>query len=150
MSDFDNSERIQFPQVGPFKVYEYDEYFVLYISDEFADTPVNYRDDTGKNFWREIEREILEVHPLKETHFGLISIEHDDSLDIIIRVRKIPLEKVSERLSCYSKWRIPTLKRIIINQLDDHIEGIRMFIKYCDKYGIEEAENMLYLYKNIR
>lgn len=139
-----------FPQIGPFKIIEYDDCFILYISEGYIGISENYKDSTGKNFWRQLENDILNIHPLKESHFGCVSIEFDTDLDIKMIVNGLKLQNVSSILERYNKWRVSSLKRMSIRILDNHIEGIKAFIRYGDKYGIEKAEEMLYLYKSIR
>lgn len=140
----DSSKGILYPRIGPFIVYEFNEFFVLNLSDECTGISENYRDCTNKYFWHSVEYEIFEIHPLKNR---LTSIELDDSSEIVMRVNHISLQNVKHILHDYGKYSIASS---CIRILDDHIQGIKIFMKYSDKYGIEKAENMLYLYSKIR
>lgn len=150
------------PDLGPFMAWPYEDtnfpgvsIFYMSLRTAFYYLPVNYRDHTGKNFWRAVE----EIAVNAGGECGFSNNDGVTSVRVHIQVDKL----VGKYDFLLEGFQVPTLARIVMKQMDqtpspwtDHLYKIYLdpcwshedfkvlaWISYAAKFGKAEAERML-------
>lgn len=80
--------------------------------------------------------------------WGLTHVYVEDD-EIALSVKQISLEEIRHILEKYEKFKIPTLKRMVLDLLLDKYLSIELFLEYAERHGISEAGEVLDLYRSI-